>query len=285
MERTLTIDRSSQTNRLASAIGSIEPNPETQPRLEELRERLLNREFHRPLAEFENPKLTPSRCMDGRPGQQDEGPCAAGGTFTITAAEDMVNGLKTDLAIVHDAVCEKLCSKNDAVGAHRSDHAPEGASGCAACDSASTIYQYIADNPYTLQDMIRNQNLEAEDELIDNISTNAGSRVKFPKGTKLVDDTEKIAGKHSVDVLKGDHKEGIAVVNWTPSYIDRKAIAEEFGPEYQVFNIDAWSFEEAALEMTDDPEEVHRLTVGMLAFNLAAINVLCSKEMTIEQIR
>ena len=56
-------------------------------------------------------------------------------------------------------------------------------------------------------------------------------------------------------------------------------LEEEFGDDYQVFNVDAWVFEESGKQMTNNPEEIRELTAAMLVFNIAAINCLCSNKM------
>lgn len=281
MEYAATKKRDTLVIKLSAASGSIEPNLEKQPRLHELQERLRDREFHKPIPEKDGrPVVVPTKCIDGRPGGLGLGPKAAGGTLTLTIADDLINHRFEDLTESHLMLCELLLIEGHDLGVHRADHTQDANCGCAACDKLSVIYNYIAQNPEHLQDMSRSLGINVTDQTIDKITAGAKKRTNFPTGPQLVDTTERLGGEQSVENLTGEHKEAVVVINWQNSTsLDRPMLEEEFGDDYQVFNVDAWVFEESAKQMTNDPEEIRELTAAMLVFNIAAINCLCSNKM------
>ncbi len=81
------------------------------------------------------------------------------------------------------------------------------------------------------------------------IIDNAGARQVFSKGAELLEALEDKASKSEaiVDDLIGDHKEVVAVVNNRyGTSLNRDKLAAEFGQDYESFNIDLWSFDNAA---------------------------------------
>lgn len=168
------------------------------------------------------------------------------------------------------------------VGGHGDDHAHGDSSGCGAQDREVLIYQFIAKHHTAIRDIARGLGISVSDETSDLIARNAAGRRRFSTGAEIATALTDVAGDESKPILQGAHKEVLAVINRrTGTTLDRQAIADVFGPNYQSFNVDVWSFAEAADEISLTEEEIEQKVAAMAYYNLATAGVLCGKNMRV----
>lgn len=265
--------------KLDGAIGRIEPRLEDGERLHGLVERLRTDEFYKPVSQ-----TVPSKCIDGRTGAESLAPNAAGGTQSLVVADDLTfKRFASSDGSTLGAYMNGLHYLKDhglPVGGHTDAHAVGDASGCGANDRLADVYGYIAEHGDSLRVTAADLGVNMGDEDYATIVRNARGRSKFSKGATLLYALRDIAGEESVDPLRGDHREKVAVINTVAgTTLDRDALEDTFGPGYEAFNADVWSFPDAAATMTEDPSEIRSLVGAMTVYNLAVANVLCGPGM------
>jgi hypothetical protein len=270
---------------LPLAEGAIEAREDQRERLEEFTRRVALGEFH-----VKTDVKIPVGCIDGRNSADGLAPKpdSAGGTESIFVADDLttkrlagrdestVQGYRNTLAY--------LQFKGYPVGGHDDDHAPHDnpdSSGCGANDKLPLIYNFIARQGDALRAVAASLGVHTSDESFANIMANAVGRTEFSNGRELLDALNE-AGSDHVDPLVGKHNEVVAVINTKEgATLDRVALAEEFGEQYEAFNVDVWSFREAAQITSETEEEVEAKIFAMTMYNLATAHVLCGKNMRV----
>jgi hypothetical protein len=84
----------------------------------------------------------------------------------------------------------------------------------------------------------------------------AASRTSFSPGRELLAAVTMHADEVFIDTLARSHNEVVAILNTVPgTTLDRDALRHEFGEEYEAFNVDVWSFEEAARAISPTEDE------------------------------
>ena len=267
---------------LENAEGAIEAGPQQQERLDECTERLASGEFY-----VETTSKFPSGCIDGRDTRDGlmPKPDSAGGTLSVMVADDLTtkrfagegNSTKeayaNTLSFVADAGYE--------VGGHTDDHAHGDGSGCGANDKLAPIYEFIARKGTMLRELAGQLGIEASDDAFEQIISNAGERSQFSTGREMLDELS-CYGDGAVDYLVGDHKEVAAVINAVPgTTLDRVALKQEFGENYEAFNVDAWTFEETAERTSDNEGEKQAKMLALAFYNLATAHILCGRNMRV----
>lgn len=256
---------------LSHAVGSIELRNDQRERFDEFVTRVSSGEFH-----VSADGLIPSACIDGRPGGGLR-PNAAGGTNSLVVAEDLINSKQESYDLTYQDGLKKIAAAGFVVGGHDDGHASDEKSGCGACDRLSDIYAFIATNGDVLRDVARQLGVSVQDELHEKIVANAASRQDFSSGSELKKRLDENDG--TVDHLRGEHNEVIAVINMRPgTTLDREALEKEFGQEYEAFNVDVWSFASGAEVLSGNPSEA---TTAMIYYNLATAHVLCGPAMQV----
>ena len=282
-----TIDTEKNVNYmlLTPAIGNIQAGQEQVERLDEVTERVGAGEFHR-----ETEGRIPCKCIDGRCSNLDNLlPNSAGGTETLMVADDLttknfVLGGDTTTGGQYSAMVEYLQETNNPIGGHTAEDLHGAPSGCGANDKLPAIYEFIAQNGEVLRGLASKLGVEVDDETQGLITGNAAARSEFSDGAELLATLKEKGGDESVDVLKGAHKEVVAVINKRfGTTLDRNAFDAEFGENYQSFNVDAWAFEEGARVITQMGGEKEQLQkqVAMVYYNLATACVLCGPDMRV----
>lgn len=278
-----------------AAQGTIEAGSDQQERLGEITERVGRGEYHKEIDwDFEF-KMLLARCVDGRLTDIEGKPLApnaAGGTETIFVADDLTTKRYAaedgSTAGGYENLVRALVAGNYVVGGHSDEHKDDEKSGCGANDRLAAIYQYMAENGETLKaltEQILGASIDADDH--GTIVDNASARSEFSNGKelleKLMGETAKAnRGDEFVDPLVGGHNEVVASINKrVGTTLDRDALAAEFGPEYQAFNVDAWAFEEAARATSLTEDEVRQKVIAMTYYNLATTMVLAGSKMRV----
>ncbi len=282
---TIDMDKNVNYMLLSPAVGNIQAGPEQSERLDEVTERVGSGEFHR-----ETEGRIPCKCIDGRCSNLDNLlPNSAGGTETLMVADDLttknfaLNGDRTTGG-QYSALVDYLKDTDNPVGGHTAEDLHGAPSGCGANDKLPAIYEFIAKNGEVLRGLAAKLGVEVDDETQQLITGNAGTRSEFSSGAELLATLKEKGGNESVDVLKGGHKEVVAVINKKfGTTLDRNAFEAEFGEGYQAFNVDAWAFEEGARAITQlggDKEQAQK-QVAMVYYNLATACVLCGPNMRV----
>lgn len=264
---------------LDNAVGGIEASDAQQEHLEAITERLGAGEFHVSVT-----GKIPKVCIDGRPGGE-LGPNSAGGTFTLTVADDLTTqrfSAGKSLAEADREVSQVVIGEGEDVGGHCDEHAEGEKCGCGAKDKIKDIYGYMVNNSRVIREQAAKLGVEVSDEIHDQIISRAAERTDFSTGAELSATLKDTAGSQAESVLRGAHNEVVAVVNTREgTSLDREALAEEFKDVYQAFNIDVWSFLEAAKAISLSEEEAAQKVVAMVYYNLATAGVLCGPKMRV----
>ena len=259
----------------SAAEGKIGANAEKKAGFFELKARVESGEFH--VAAKTN---VVGSCIDGRPGCDELLPNGAGGALLYVAAERLVGGNSESLIDTEKRVLENLKRNNSEVRVHADDHARGEMSGCGACDRMLQIFDILALRPDSVREIVRELGVEVDDQTHDLIIAGAREENSFASGAELFATAYDILGEDRVDQLHGDHNEMLVVVNKNPNTtLDRAELAAEFGDKFQVFNVDAWSFENSARLLSDDSNKQRQLAAAMTYYNVATALVLCDVSM------
>ena len=268
---------------LENAEGRIQAGPEQQERLESFTYRIASGEFH-----GDATALIPVTCIDGRFVKEDDFhmlPNAAGGSETIFVADDLIDKIYAGdgtTASGYDNVLKRIDAQGGLVGGHDDDHHAEGGSGCGANDSLPAIYDFIGRKGTDIRELAEKLGVKVSDAAHAKIVGNAESRTEFSTGADMLATLEAQDNEVTVERLGGAHKEVVAVINTREGKtLDRRAIKEEFGEDYEAFNVDVWSFQTAAELLTDNAEQQQELAVAMVYYNLATAHVLCGPGMRV----
>lgn len=259
---------------LDNAIGSIQPDDSQSERLDEFTERVGSGEFLRP-----TDATVVSDCIDGRCGAVGTLlPNAAGGTESLMVADDLTSKLfagddSSTLAQYHKLL-DFLQDNSCPIGGHTADGASGHSSGCGANDKLSAIYEFIATHGDVLRELALNLGVDADDETHSLIVKNAAERSSFSEGDELLEEL-RCHQQAKLSVLKGNHREVVAIINTrSGTTLDRDAVRDAFGDDYQAFNVDVWAFPGSAAKLASDQTDKARKVVAMVYYNLATAHVL-----------
>lgn len=264
-----------------AAEGEIEGVPEKHARIDELTKRVAGGEFHVPTT-----MRIPCGCIDGRCGGWVR-PDAAGGALSLAVADDLLlqqfAGDGSTAAMVRN-VFQSLIRRGFPVGDHTDDRASEDESGCGANDKLKEIYDLMARKSDTLRALARGLGVDVKDDDHSAIIAGAQRRTEFSTGREALEAMQAESPPENIDKLEGEHHEVVAVINFRENTtLDRDAIKAEFGEEYQAFNIDVWSFENAATALYPEADEatIKRTVIAMVYYNLATALKLCGPNMRV----
>ena len=271
------------------AEGTIQGDPEKLERLDEATERIGRGEYHKTIDWDFELKMLLARCVDGRTPEGGANPLApnsAGGTESLMVADDLTTkrfaGPDGTTLSAYENMVTTLVSNGYAVGGHTDSHASGEKSGCGANDKLAAIYSYIAKNGDVLRGLAEKLGIDVDDQAHQMIAGNAKARAQFSNGSELLAVLEEHAEEELVDKLQGDHNEVVAAINMRAgTTLDRDALAAEFGPDYQAFNVDAWAFEEAARVISLSDQETRQKVVALTYYNLATALVLAGPKMRV----
>lgn len=267
----------------AAGTGTIQANDAQQERLEEFTTRVGTGEFHRP-----TDGTIPTKCIDGRCGGVGALlPNSAGGSESLMVADDLTtksfdrngNGSTLD---EYGTLLDHLVEKGYPIGGHTAADLHGAPSGCGANDKLSAIYEYIGANGATIRSIAESLGYDITDDDHDLIVKNAQARTEFSAGDQLLEALRQKGGDECVDVLRGAHTEVMAVINRrSGTTLDRDAVEREFGPDYEAFNVDEWSFEAGASAISTGESETRQKRIAILYYNLATAGVLCGPAMRV----
>lgn len=235
-------------------------------------------------------KLLPCKCIDGRTCiHPTEGPNAAGGTETIFVADDLTTkryaAADGSVAGSMKRLIEELQKDVKPVGGHSDNKPdkPEDASGCGANDKLPEIYDLMVRKADVIKDYAEKILGFAIDDETEHqlIIGNAKARTSFSSGKEVLETFKDNPGADHEE-LDGGHKEVVAAINFREgTSLSRELLAQKYGPDYQAFNVDAWSFQHAAEATSETADEVRKKVIAMTYYNVATALVLCGPEMRI----
>lgn len=259
-------------------IGPANRNDIDQKKLVDMYQSVASGEFNITVS-----GVVPEICVDGRTdkdGKRKEAPSAAGGTLSIVYGSDLggtpaasdINEMQLTKRIINT-----LKEKGHSTGVHGDDHS---SCGCGACSKAPTIYQHITEHINDIASLTSQfgTNLtEAEKATIVQQAKNRLSQSDF-----FAEDRAAIlhAAQENGSIfeeLVGIHNElGIALNTKSGTTIDRSAIRAKYGPQYDMFVVDAWAFGAAAKEVnpTGNDQDTQRIAKAITLQNVATASVL-----------
>ncbi|MDB5184033.1 MAG: hypothetical protein JWO07_714 [Candidatus Saccharibacteria bacterium] len=269
---------------LSHAVGTIQPDDSQQERLEEFTNRITSGEFH---------KQTDARivcdCVDGRCGAAGAlMPNAAGGSESITVADDLTTksfqlGPDDSTLDQYKATLAFLNRNDEPIGGHTCEGIGNDASGCAANDKLPAVYSFMAQHGDVLRDLAEQLGVKINEQTHLLITSNASARDEFSNGPDLLDALRSQSGSR-VSTLKGSHREVLVAVNTKfGTTLDRDAVADEFGDNYQAFNVDVWAFPESAklCSYFGGDHEADQKVAAMVYYNLAVAHVIGGKNLRV----
>ena len=225
----------------------------------------------------------PEICVDGRTdkdGNRKHAPCAAGGTLSIVYGGDLggaSTASDTTEAQLTGRIINMLKAKGHATGVHGDDHSN---CGCGACAKAKTIYQHIAEHINDIASLVSKYGINLTDTEKQAIVQQATNRIN--QADFFAEDRSSIlqAAQDNGSIfeeLVGVHNElGIALNTKPGTTIDRSAIRTKYGPQYDMFVVDAWSFGTAADDVnpTGAEQDAQRIAKAITLQNVATASVL-----------
>ncbi|MCE7914054.1 MAG: hypothetical protein DYH15_05065 [Nitrosomonas sp. PRO4] len=225
----------------------------------------------------------PEICVDGRTdkdGKRKNAPCAAGGTLSIVYGSDLggtpatndINEMQLTTRVINT-----LKQKGHDTGVHGDDHSP---CGCGACSKAPTIYRHITERLQDIASLTSQYGISLTEVEKGAILQQAKNRLNqpgfFAEDRATIVQTAQDCGA-GYEELVGAHNElGIALNTRSGTTVDRAAIRAKYGPQYDVFVVDAWAFETAAKDINSNgsSEYTQRIAKAITLQNVATASVL-----------
>ncbi|SFE91671.1 cadmium-containing carbonic anhydrase [Nitrosomonas sp. Nm166] len=258
-------------------IGPANRNDIDQQTLSDMYQSIASGKFNIPVQ-----GMVPEICVDGRTdkdGKRKEAPSAAGGTLSIVYGSDLgsaANNENDEIQLTTQTI-NLLTSKGHATGVHGDDHS---SCGCGACAKAKTIYQHITERINDIASLTSQYGInltEAEKEFIVQKARNRLNQPGFfAEDRASVLHTAQQNGS-IFEELVGVHNElGIALNTKPGTTVDRSAIRAKYGPQYDMFVVDAWTFGTAAKEVNPagNDKDTQRITKAITLQNVATASVL-----------
>lgn len=225
----------------------------------------------------------PEICVDGRTdkdGARISAPCAAGGTLSIVYGGDLGNNAAAadiDEMQLTTQTVSALKGKGHSTGVHGDDHS---SCGCGACAKAPTIYQHIAERINDIASLVSQLGINVTESEKESIVQQAKNRLGqagfFAEDRAAVVQAARDAGA-LYEELVGKHNElGIALNTKPGTTVDRSAIRAKYGPQYDMFVVDAWAFGNAAKDIntTGDEADEQRIAKAITLQNVATASIL-----------
>lgn len=237
-------------------------------------------------------KLIPVWCVDGR--TDEEGlplaPNAAGGTHSLVVGDALIDApaliANKQTSASHSKTLFTMLKNNGyEIGSHRDSNANNEKCGCGACDRMGEIFQFITDNIEELSSRAAELDVTIEETLQAKIKTNVDSLIAaqyVSSGPDMIDATNSVAGDDSVQTLKGSHKEVVLAVNTVEgTTFNRRSLTEEFGDDYQAFNLDVWALKNGIDAIATSENEAQEKFSAAVIYNIATACVLAGPSLRV----
>lgn len=248
-----------------------------------------------------DPAAIPCDCMDCRGtanGQMPKGARAAAGSFTMVVADALTTDSYRhpgEKAPAHKArVYTELRKNGQKVGGHVATSVPYPEyAGCGAEDKLDdtagvdrpSILNFMQRKAVPIFNTIRGLGADVSDELESDITSKAATLQAegyAASGKEISQAGIEVAGEDSVVELAGPQNGVLVAILTTPgSRLDQDRIREDFGSDYEVFEVHAWSIANGAKATSTSEAEAHDKEVAGLAYNLGAGGVIAGPGMRI----
>lgn len=270
-------------------VGSIDPAQRTDVDPEKYRallEDLARGEFNVPV---ERGIDYVKWCIDGRTregGIRELAPNSAGGSISYVYARAMTPSglivLTTDLELA-SSEAKLLNSKDIEMGVH---DAHGDVCACGACAQAESATGIIISHAGSVRQALIDQGIQPSDEQHERVIS--GTR-RLHDGTFFTQDRSAVIDamvdeRAEKELLVGPHLELAIALQCIPGQtIDRQAIRDKYGEQYDVFVLDAWALEKSAslINRTGYEEETADLTTALAYYNIGVAAQLVGPSMPI----
>lgn len=260
---------------LQKAIGTIEADSRQQAWLDEFTDMVGSGEYLMP-----TDTQIVCECIDGRCGTRESlRPNGAAGSQSMMVADDLTSkrfvraGMETTRS-QYRATLNFLYDNAYPIGGHTTRGAAPNNSGCGANDNLPAIYAFIAKEGAELRKLAANLGMHVDDETHELIVKNAAGRTDFSEGAELLNTLRKQPCAR-LSSVNGPHREVLALINLREhTTLDRYSLRDEFGGDYQAFNMDVWAFEKSAKIISENSRDAEQKLAAMLYYNLATAHVL-----------
>ena len=284
-----------------AAVGTINPSSREldAPKLEQLESDVLKGRFDVPVVEG---AFLPCGCIDGRCPHDGEEfnpvPNAAGGTLSLLVGELLTT--ESNLASTANNSEEALASLiaflqsqgyGDQVGGHTApvhDEKKIGiASGCGANDELPNIMRQIVEKPDVMLSVLDTLGVVVDRDvafpsMVEKAKTLTELNSYFVAGENVARTLKFASPVGNCPELQGAHNEVISRLNMTEdTTIDRRAVKEAYGDDYQIFNVDVWALRKAADTLSYTTEEADSKFAAMVIYQVATALQLCGPSMRV----
>ncbi|MCP5244547.1 MAG: hypothetical protein H6937_00705 [Burkholderiales bacterium] len=246
--------------------------------LDEMYKRIASGEFN-----YNVHSSIPVICVDGRTmidGKRLEAPSAAGGTLSMVYGSDLGNSSiqneENELQLA-SKIINKLKQKGFETSVHGDNHS---SCGCGACAKVKNIYQHIVERIDDITDVIEQLGISINQDEKTALVQRANQRLQSPgffsDDRSTVLQAAQANGAQYEELVDAHNELGIAINTRPGTTVNRAAIRETFGPQYDMFIVDTWTFDSAAREITDnsDNQDAIRIAKAMAVQNVATASVL-----------
>ncbi|MCB1976579.1 MAG: cadmium-containing carbonic anhydrase [Nitrosomonas sp.] len=262
----------------AGSIGPANRTDIDQNFLNDMYKRLANGEFNKTVV-----STVPVICVDGRTradGTRIDGPSAAGGSLTMVYGSDLGNPEaqteKTELQLTTEII-NTLKQKGFETSVHGDNHS---SCGCGACAKARDVYQHIANNIDNIIKLASQYCINISDEEKSIMVKRAHQRLQQPnffhENRSSILKAAQENGANYEELVSAHNELGIALNTRAGTTVDRAAIRAAFGPQYDIFVVDAWTFNSAAKELinSDNDQSIALIAKAIAVQNVATASVL-----------
>lgn len=238
-------------------------------------------------------KAIPKWCVDGREDAEDVplAPNAAGGSYSMVIGEALIDAsaliANNETSASHGKkMFKSLVVNKYEVGAHIDNHATPEKCGCGACDRQAEIITFLAENIEELSTKAGGLGVQIEESLQAKIKTNANSLIAanyVSSGNDMIESVKEVAGDSSVQTLQGSHNEVVLAVNVNQvgKTLNRNAIREKFGNDYQAFNLDFWALKNGIKAISVNESEANEKLAAAVLYNIATACVLAGPSLRV----
>lgn len=281
-----------------AAIGTIDPSSRE---LDIDKTQQLERDVQNDRFDVQVPGgvFLPCGCIDGRCPHDGEAfnpvPNAAGGTLSLLVGELLTT--QSNLASTATNSEEALASLiaflqsqgyDNQIGGHTGPaHGSETASGCGANDELPSIMRQIVDKPEVILAVLGQLNVPVDKDgafpaMVEKAKALLDRGGYFKPGKEVSTTLKSASPEGNCPELQGGHNEVlIRLNNIEGTTIDRRAIKEAYGDEYQIFNVDVWALMKAAETLSYTKEEAENKFAAMVIYQVATALQLCGSSMRV----
>lgn len=267
----------SEFNLGLGTIGPANRNDIDKKTLSEMYQSIASGEFNTPVK-----GSIPEICVDGRTdkdGKRKDAPSAAGGTLSIIYGSDLggaTNDESDEIQLTAYTI-KILQERGHSTGVHGDDHS---SCGCGACAKAKSIYQHITEHINDISSLINQYGIIITEAEKESIVRRAQKRLIQPNF--FAEDRSSVlhAAQENGSIfeeLVGVHNElGIVLNTKAGTTVSRSAIRAKYGPQYDMFVVDAWAFGTAAKEInsSSNDQDLQRITKAITVQNVATASIL-----------